>query len=291
MRRDDTTPVGGVPLRAQTLEEIRTLLEGYGCAPKKSLGQNFLIDRNLVGKLVNEAGVGEGDLVLEVGPGTGTLTGELLGRGCRVIACELDDGLARIMRDRFGAHERFTLVHGDCLASKRLLSPEIAQHIGDRPFSLVANLPYQAATPLMLTLLARHPGCGVLAVTIQKEVADRLLAGPGSKVYGSISVVAQSASTITRIANLPNECFWPRPNVVSAMVLLRRLETPMTEDIAGLAEFCQQTFAGRRKQLAGLLRGLGLTPGAWPENIEPSARIEALSPAQVVALASACGSI
>jgi 16S rRNA (adenine1518-N6/adenine1519-N6)-dimethyltransferase len=180
-------------LRAQTLEEIRATLDAHGCAPKKSLGQNFLIDRNLVSKLVDEAGVNAGDLVLEVGPGTGTLTGELLGRGCAVIACELDDGLADAIGGRFGAHPAFTLVRGDCLASKRALSPALTETIGGRPFSLVANLPYQAATPLMLTLLAEHPGCGVMAVTIQKEVADRLMAGPGSKVYGSISVVAQVA--------------------------------------------------------------------------------------------------
>ena len=278
-------------LRPQTLEEIRSTLEAHGCAPKKSLGQNFLIDRNLVSKLVNSSGVGPGDLVLEVGPGTGTLTGELLGRGCEVIACELDDGLARAMNDRFGTHDRFTLVHGDCLSSKRSIAPAIADAIGDRPFSLVANLPYQAATPLMLTLLGAHPGCGVMAVTIQKEVGDRLLAGPGSKVYGSISVVAQAAARITRIANLPNECFWPRPNVISAMVRLERLDTPMTPDIAGLADFCQRTFAGRRKQLAGLLKSMGMPPSEWPENIAPTDRIEALQAERIVALASACGAV
>lgn len=278
-------------LRAQTLEEIRATLDAHGCAPKKSLGQNFLIDRNLVGKLVDEAGVGEGDLVLEVGPGTGTLTGELLGRGCEVVACELDDGLAGAVRGRFGEHPAFTLIHADCLESKRRLAPPLREAIGDRPFSLVANLPYQAATPLMLTLLAEHAACAVMAVTIQKEVADRLLASPGSKAYGSISVVAQVAARVTRIANLPNECFWPRPNVTSAMVKIERRDDPATPSIGALAEFCQKTFAGRRKQLAGLLRNLGMPPGTWPENIAPKDRIEALSPEAVVALATACGAL
>jgi len=277
--------------RAQTLEEIRTVLEARGLAPKKSLGQNFLIDQNLLLKMVDSAGVGEGDLVLEVGPGTGTLTGVLLGRGCEVITCELDDGLAVLMEERFSDQARFSLVHGDCLASKRHLSDEIIERVGGRNFSLVANLPYQAATPLILTLLGRHPGCGMMAVTIQKEVADRLIAGPGSKVYGSISVVAQAAADVSRIANLSNECFWPRPNVTSAMVRIVRKEAPLTGDIAGLAEFCQKTFAGRRKQLAGLLKSLGMTPGHWPENIDPTMRIEALEPERVVALALACGSI
>lgn len=279
----------GSHLVPQTLEQIRATLDAHGCAPKKSLGQNFLIDRNLVSKLADEAGVGDGDLVLEVGPGTGTLTGELLGRGCSVIACELDDGLAGAVRERFGELDRFSLVHGDCLARKRELSREVAALIAGRPFDLVANLPYQAATPLMLTLLAQHPGCRGMAVTIQKEVADRLLASPGSKAYGSISVVAQSSAKVSRIANLPNDCFWPKPNVTSAMVRLERLAVPLTPDIQGLADFCQQTFAGRRKQLGGLLRGMGCKPDRWPENIEPSDRVEALTPQQIVSLASACG--
>ena len=278
-------------LRPQTLEEIRATLEAHGCAPKKSLGQNFLIDRNLVSKLVDEAGVGEGDLVLEVGPGTGTLTGELLGRGCEVIACELDDGLARANRERFGGQAGFSLIHGDCLARKRSLAPEIVEAIGGRPFALVANLPYQAATPLMLTLLADHPACSVMAVTIQKEVADRLMATPGSKAYGSIAVVAQAGARVSRIANLPNECFWPKPNVTSAMIRIARRDDPLTGNLRGLAEFCQRTFAGRRKQLAGLLKNLGMSPTGWPENIEPTDRIEALSPELVVALASACGAL
>lgn len=275
-------------MTAQSLEQIRALLDMHGLAPKKSLGQNFLIDRNLVSKLVDESGAGEGDLVLEVGPGTGTLTGELLGRGCRVIACELDDGLARIMLERFGDDPRFTLIHGDCLAGKRAVSPAIVRAIDGRDFRLVANLPYQAGTPLMLTLLTSHPNCVTQAVTVQKEVADRLLAMPGSKTYGTISVVARAIAGVHRIANLPNECFWPRPRVTSSMVMLERLPEPGTADAVWLAEFCQRVFAGRRKQLGSLLRSIGLEPDPWPENIARTERIEALSPALVEVLASAC---
>jgi len=276
---------------AQTLEQIRSMLEAEGLAPKKSFGQNFLIDRNLVAKLVDQAAVGEGDLVLEVGPGTGTLTGELLARGCEVIACELDNGLARIMAGRFAGEPRFTLIHGDCLAGKRALSPEVLDAIAGRPFRLVANLPYQAATPLMLSLLVAHPACGVQAVTIQKEVADRLLAGPGSKTYGTISIVARCTARVRRIANLPNECFWPRPKVTSSMVLLERLDEPKTADAAWLAEFCQRVFAGRRKQLGSLLRSLGLEPASWPENIDRTDRVESLTPEEVEVLARACRSV
>jgi SAM-dependent methyltransferase len=161
----------------QTLAEIKDLLASRGLSPLKRFGQNFLIDQNLVRKLVDEAGVTPGELVLEVGPGTGTLTEELLGRGCEVIACELDRGLAALLRDRLGARERFALVEGDCLGGKRHVSPAVVGAIGGRPFVLVANLPYGAATPLMLALLTEHPGCRGMFVTIQREVGERLGAG------------------------------------------------------------------------------------------------------------------
>ncbi len=276
---------------AQTLDEIRGLLDAYGLSPRKSLGQNFLIDKNLVGKLVDESGVSAGDLVLEVGPGTGTLTGMLLDRGCGVVACELDDGLARLMEDRYGSREGFTLIRGDCLRSKRMLSDGVVRALAGRPFRLVSNLPYQAATPLLMVLLADHPGCVSMSVTIQKEVADRLCAAPGSKAYGSISVLAGCTARVTRIRDLPRECFWPRPKVTSTMVRLDRLEEPLTADAARLAAFCRVVFAGRRKQLGGLLRSLGISPACWPENIDPAARIEALSPAQIETLAACCGGV
>src|SRR6186713_2406397 len=114
----------------QTLAQIRELLESRGLAPRKSLGQNFLIDHNLIRKLVDASGAAAGDLVLEVGPGTGALTEELLDRGCRVIACELDRGLAELLRERFAATAgsgRFTLIEGDCLASKRALADELVR--------------------------------------------------------------------------------------------------------------------------------------------------------------------
>jgi len=126
----------------QTLAEIRSLLDAYGLSPKKSLGQNFLIDQNLIRALVDASGVGENDLVLEIGPGTGTMTEELLARGCRVIACELDDGLSELLSARFEKEtgDRFRLIRGDCLANKRSLHPSIESTIGTERFRLVANL-------------------------------------------------------------------------------------------------------------------------------------------------------
>lgn len=278
----------------QTQTQIRQILETHGLAPKKSLGQNFLLDHNLIRKLVDSASVSAGELILEVGPGTGTLTEELLARGASVIACELDDGLASHLRDHFASFgERFTLVHGDCLESKRELSRAAVAAIASRPFKLVANLPYGAGTPVMLALLANHPACSTLAVTIQREVADRLLASPGTDDYGTISVVAQAAANVQRVATLPPECFWPRPDVTSAMVVLHRRETPLTSDLSSLADTCQKLFMGRRKQLGSVVSGvLGRERAAtfaWPAEISPTARAESLSVPQLVSLDLALG--
>ena len=129
----------------QTLAEIRQTLASYGLAPRKSLGQNFLIDHNLIRKLVDASGVRDGDVVLEVGPGTGTLTEALVDRGCDVIACELDDGLATLLADRFAENDRFTLIHGDCLAGKRSLNA--GHRRGDRRPRRSRSLPTCRTAP------------------------------------------------------------------------------------------------------------------------------------------------
>lgn len=251
------------------------------------MGQNFLIDQNLIRKLVDASGIRAGDLVLEVGPGTGTLTEELLARGCRVVACELDRGLVALLRERLGAQKGFTLVEGDALAGKRELSATVASALGAEPFRLVANLPYGAATPLMLALLVDHPQCRSMHVTIQREVADRLLASPGSKDYGPIAVVARALSSVERIATLPPECFWPRPDITSAMIALVRRPDPLTQEPRRLADVAQKLFMQRRKQLGAVL-GRGFP---FPEGINPTDRAESLPPEKIVALAGAAASL
>lgn len=268
----------------QTLAEIRTMLHQRGLRPKRSLGQNFLIDHNLIRKLVDASGVGEGDLVLEVGPGTGTLTDELLARGCRVVACELDSGLCSLLRDRFADADRFELVEGDCLAGKRALSPALDARLGDRAFTLVANLPYGAGTPLLLVLLTRYPQCRSMHVTIQREVADRVMAEPGTEPYGSISVVAQSLAEVRRVANIPPQCFWPRPKVDSAMITIERRPTPGAFDPVALAELCQRVFTQRRKQIGTACRNLGLGIAG---GIDPMRRVFELTPTELVTLSRA----
>jgi 16S rRNA (adenine1518-N6/adenine1519-N6)-dimethyltransferase len=285
----------------QTLTHIKQLLADRGLSPKKSLGQNFLTDHNLIRRLVDAAAVGPSSTVLEVGPGTGALTEELLARGCRVVASELDDALADLLADTLAPQypATFTLIRGDCLASKTSLNPALAAALapepGAGPFSLVANLPYSAATPLMLTLLTRFPACTGLFVTIQSEVVDRLLASPdrpgaSPRDYGSISVVAQALCRVERLAKLPPECFWPRPDVTSGMIALtRHPAAPAATDPPAfwprLADLTQLLFQQRRKQLGSILRSLGAPDVPLPDTVRPTDRPEQVRVPDLVELA------
>lgn len=276
----------------QTLSEIRELLAEQGVRPKHRLGQNFLHDQNQLRKLITASGVAAGDLVLEVGPGTGTLTEALLEAGATVIACELDGDMASILERRLssrpGCEARFRLVRGDALAHARLLNPRIVEALAGRCFRLVANLPYQIASPLISTLLIDHPECTGQFVTIQKEVADRLTAVPSTKAYGSLSVIVQALAKVSRISTLSPSCFWPEPQVISAMISI----TPRpgrsglaSADGRAFAVFVTGLFSKRRKQLGSII---GRSNPAWAhlhENgIRPDMRPEALNVQQIVAL-------
>ncbi len=268
----------------QSLAQIRAILAGDDLAPRKSLGQNFLIDHNLITKLVDASGIHAASLVLEVGPGTGTLTEALLERGATVIAAELDAGLSRHLHAHFVREEkdgRFMLIEGDCLKSKRALAPSIIQALNGRPFRLIANLPYSCATPLIAHLASEHPNCLSMHVTIQKEVAQRLRAKPSTKEYGEASVLVQALCEVGRIATLPPSCFWPPPKVTSEMISITRRTTPLTEDFPALARTVHMLFAQRRKQIGSLLpKGTGLPP-----DIERTMRAEQLTIEQFVRLA------
>lgn len=290
----------------QSLTSIKDLLASRGLAPKKSLGQNFLVDHNLIRKLVDVSGIQPGETALEIGPGTGVLTDELLARDVRVIACELDNGLHRLLQEHLApqiASGRLRLIHGDCLDGKRALNPDLRRLLSEAPsprqgvggregtqtaasFKLIANLPYAAATPLVTNLLLDYPNCSGLFITVQKEVADRLGAAPDTADYGPLSVIASATAHAEKIAKLPPECFWPRPDVTSAMIALRRLPDPLTPRAHDLADFVQSLFEQRRKQLGGILREKFSVrePFAYPEGITPQTRAENLSPNQLLAL-------
>ncbi len=261
----------------QRLSEIKSLLAERGLRPRKRFGQNFLHDQNLLGKLVDAADVQPGDLTLEIGPGTGTLTEALLERGADVVACELDEGLADLIESRLG--DRVRLIRGDCLGRGRSLSPAIVEALDGRPFVLIANLPYQIASPLMVELLLNHPACGGQWITIQDEVADRLLAEPGTSQWGPLGIIVQWAGEVTRLASLPPSCFWPEPGVSSAMVAIRPRPRPRTPTRSGdidppsFARFVTTLFTTRRKQLGGVL-GRDCVQHA---GIDPTVRCERLN--------------
>lgn len=273
---------------AQKLSEIRALLEEAGLSPQQRYGQHFLIDLNLMRKLVDAAQVGPEDVILEVGAGTGSLTEMLLERGARVIAVEVDRGLQTVLRQRLGRHPRCTLVQADALAGKHQINPLVLsvlrQHEpgpgGAR--KLVANLPYQIATPLLMELLYVTPPFERLTCTVQREVGERLAAEPRTPAYGPVSVIAQTLAEVRLIAILPPSVFWPRPTVESIMLTLRPrpVEHVALDDLADFARFVQRGFAQRRKMLRRVVRDWELLDALavfHRAGVSPDARAEELS--------------
>jgi 16S rRNA (adenine1518-N6/adenine1519-N6)-dimethyltransferase len=268
----------------QTLTEIKDLLASRGIRPKHRFGQNFLHDHNQLKKLVEAARVTPGELVLEVGPGTGTLTETLVEAGAEVIASEIDADMQMIVRERLG--DRVRLVAGDCLDGKRSLSASVLEALAGRPFALVANLPYSAASPLMAILAARHPECRGQYVTVQKEVADRVRAAANTRDYGPLTALLQLTCTIHEIAIVKPGSFWPAPDVTSAMIALEpRAASPFAsvDELDRFERFTHELFSKRRKQLGSILRAGG-RDGPWPAGITPDLRPEVLTPTQLLEL-------
>jgi len=265
----------------QDIATIRALLESRGLRPKHRFGQNFLHDPSAMRAILGAANVQPGETILEVGPGTGTLTECLLDAGARVVACELDRDMASILRDRLGT--RITLVEEDCLQDKHTLSPRLMQALPG-PFRMVANLPYAAATPLIASLLESHPACGGMVVTIQREVADRLTARPDTSAIGPLTITAQLLATVERITILKPGAFWPAPDVQSAVVRLVP-HSPRPSLPANLRALVDQAFQQRRKQLRN-----SLGPDfPFPADFDPMRRPETLEPSEWIRLSEASG--
>src|SRR5689334_9083668 len=232
--------------------EIRTLAAGLDLRPTKQKGQNFVIDGNTVRKIVAESAITADDVVVEVGPGLGSLTLALLAVARRVVALEIDPLLAGALpatiADRAPAQvDRFEVVLADALRVSELPGPP--------PTALVANLPYNVSVPVLLHLLALLPSLERGLVMVQSEVADRLAAGPGSKVYGVPSVKAAWFADVRRAGAIGRHVFWPAPNVDSGLVAWTRREPPSTtvsrERVFAVVD---AAFAQRRKGLRGALR-------------------------------------
>ncbi|MGO1227176.1 MAG: 16S rRNA (adenine(1518)-N(6)/adenine(1519)-N(6))-dimethyltransferase RsmA [Brachybacterium sp.] len=277
----ETTPSAGLLLTAR---DIRDLAEAAGIRPSKQRGQNFVMDPNTVRTIVGRAHVEPGQAVLEVGPGLGSLTLGLLETGADVVAVELDRGLAELLpltlRARGVEDDRFQLLHDDALQVTEL--PALPR--AGEPTALVANLPYNVATPILLTMLERFDSLRSALVMVQSEVVDRLIAGPGSRTYGGPSVKLAWYGRAVHAGKISRQIFWPVPNVDSALVELVRHEQPLgtAEERESVFTIIDAAFAQRRKTLraalagwAGtaprseqILRAAGIDPGARGETLE-----------------------
>ncbi|MBA2337198.1 MAG: ribosomal RNA small subunit methyltransferase A [Acidimicrobiia bacterium] len=265
---------------AQGRGEIGALLARHGHRPNKRLGQHFLADPNLVARIVTAAEVGPGDLVVEVGSGTGTLTRALAGTGAEVIGFEIDRHLEPVLAEALAG------VPAD-IRFADATPAAVAAAVGQRDAVLVANLPYATGTTLLLDVLQRVPRVVRMVVMVQREVADRLAAPWGSRTYGLPSVVASLRSTVTPLFRVAPTVFVPPPAVESALVELRRIEShPL---VASAERLAAVAFAGRRKMLRRSLAGFLDDPEAVlrAAGIDPTARPEAIAPEQFLALAEA----
>ena len=267
---------------------IRDLAELLDVTPTKKLGQNFVIDPNTVRRIVRVADVQPGDVVLEVGPGLGSLTLGLLEAGASVVAVEIDGRLARqlpITVEQLApeASDRLTVVHQDALA---------VQTLPAEPVRLVANLPYNVSVPVLLHLLQTLPTLESGVVMVQAEVGQRLAAQPGSKVYGGPSVKAAWYGSWRTAGQVSRQVFWPVPNVDSILVGFERRERPGSDELRRREfELVDAAFGQRRKMLRQALAGVFGDAAAASAALEaaglaPTARGEELTPAQFTALAA-----
>jgi 16S rRNA (adenine1518-N6/adenine1519-N6)-dimethyltransferase len=271
-----------------TPAEIRDLAAALGIRPTKSLGQNFVVDANTVRRIVRAAELSADDVVLEVGPGLGSLTFGLLDAVRRVVAVEVDAALARALPETAAGRG----VRGDQLEVVTADALKVTELPGPPPTALVANLPYNVAVPVLLTLLARFPSVARGLVMVQQEVADRLVAPPGSKTYGIPSVKLAWYAAARQAGAVPRSVFWPVPNVDSGLVAFTRREPPAGVTREATFAVVDAAFAQRRKTLRAALAGWAGSPAAAEEalraaGVDPGLRGEALGVGQFAAIAAA----
>jgi 16S rRNA (adenine1518-N6/adenine1519-N6)-dimethyltransferase len=288
----------------QTQSYLLKLFGGRGIRPKNKLGQNFLIDLNLMEVLLRGAELSRDDLALEVGSGTGGLTARLADLAGGVVSVELDTAFAALAGEAVAGRDNVTLLHADVLRNKNEITPDVlravdgqAARLGTKCVKLVANLPYAVAVPVLANLLAGDRPPERMVATVQWEIAERLTARPGTKDYGALAVLAQSLADVEVLRRLPPSAFWPRPKVFSAIVRVR----PDAEgrarvgDVRAFRAFLRELYAHRRKGLRGALLGFHGRPFSKPEvdarlaglGIDGGVRAEALDPGQHLLLCRA----
>ena len=271
------------------------VIQKHGFDFQKKFGQNFLIDPHVLDKIIAAAEITKDDFVLEIGPGIGTLTQYLAEAAREVVAVEIDSTLIPILEDTLSAYDNVSVINEDVLkVDLRKLAEE---RNGGKPIKVVANLPYYITTPIIMSLFESHVPLKSLTVMVQKEVALRMQAGPGTKDYGALSLAVQYYASPYLAANVPPNCFMPRPNVGSAVIRLTRFEeTPVqVKDEKLLFRLIRASFNQRRKTLQnGLVNSQELdftkeqvAAAIATLGVSPSVRGEALTLEQFAALANA----
>jgi 16S rRNA (adenine1518-N6/adenine1519-N6)-dimethyltransferase len=249
----------------QTLTYLRNLMASRGIQPKNKLGQNFLIDLNLLSVIVRTAELTRRDLVLEVGSGTGSLTNRLADEAAAVLSVEIDREFFALAGAVVGGRPNVTLLCVDILKNKNVLNPnvmaklvEIQEQSGYSSLKLVANLPYAVATPVIANLLLCDFSFERMVVMVQWEIAERLQASPGTKDYGALAVLVQSLADVEMVRRVPPAVFWPRPRVASAIVCIRpsAAKRQLVGDPVGFRNFLRDLYTHRRKNLRTALSGL-----------------------------------
>lgn len=249
------------------------ILQKYQFVFQKKFGQNFLIDTHVLEKIIAAAGVTKDDCVLEIGPGIGTMTQYLAESARHVIAVEIDQNLIPILKDTLSPYENVTVINKDIL--KVDIQALAQEYNGGRPIKVVANLPYYITTPIIMGLFESNVPIDNITVMVQKEVADRMQVGPGTKDYGALSLAVQYYAEPYIVANVPPNCFMPRPNVGSAVIRLTRHQTPpvTAKDPKLMFTLIRASFNQRRKTLQN---GLNNSPDIPFTKEQIAAAIESL---------------
>ncbi len=230
------------------------VLQKYNFVFQKKFGQNFLIDTHVLDKIIRAAEIGPDDCVLEIGPGIGTMTQYLACAAGKVVAVEIDRALIPILEDTLDGYENVKIINDDVL--KVDIARLAEEENGGKPIKVVANLPYYITTPIIMGLFENHVPVKSITVMVQKEVADRMQTGPGSKDYGALSLAVQYYAKPYIVANVPPNCFMPRPKVGSAVIRLERYENPpvQVKDEKQMFRIIRASFNQRRKTLANGLK-------------------------------------
>ena len=242
--------------------ETKFILNKYGIHANKSLGQNFLINEEVINQIIEKAEIDEKDLVIEIGPGLGTLTSRLLEKAGKVICVELDDRMITILNDRFKLYNNFELIHDDILKVdlNKIINENLFENNNIKKIKIVANLPYYITTPIIMKLLEEKLNITSITVMIQKEVADRLIAVPGEKNAGAITYSVYYYAEAEKVLDVENNSFIPEPSVTSTVIKLNIRKEPVIQinDEKLMFKIIKQAFMQRRKTLVNALSNMDI---------------------------------